>query len=107
MFEGLDLSKLGGAFGDIQSKAKEMQESSAAKSFTAKSGGGMVSVSANGNFEVTDITIDEALLEDKESLQILLIAAINDCLKSVEDNKKNEAMSMLGSLAPSMFGSKS
>lgn len=106
MFEGLDLNKLGAAFGDIQSKAKEMQESSALKIFSAKSGGGMVSVSANGNLEVTDITIDEALLEDKESLQILLIAAINDCLKSVEENKKSEAMSMLGALAPSMFGSK-
>ncbi len=105
MFEGLDLNKLGAAFGDIQSKAKEMQDASAAKIFTAKSGGGMVSVSANGNLEITDITIDEALLEDKESLQILLIAAINDCLKSVEENKKSEAMSMLGAFAP-MFGSK-
>ena len=107
MFEGLDLNKLGAAFGDIQSKAKEMQEGSATKLFTAKSGGGMVSVTANGNFEITDITIDDSLMEDKESLQILVIAAINDCLKSVEENKKSEAMSMLGAFAPSMFGQKS
>ena len=107
MFDGLDLNKLGAAFGDIQSKAKEMQEDSATKLFTAKSGGGMVSVTANGNFEVTDITIDDSLLEDKESLQILVIAAINDCMKSVEENKKNDAMSMLGAFAPSMFGQKS
>ncbi len=107
MFDGLDLNKLGAAFGDIQSKAKEMQEDSATKLFTAKSGGGMVSVTANGNFEVTDITIDDSLMEDKESLQILVIAAINDCMKSVEENKKNDAMSMLGAFAPSMFGQKS
>lgn len=106
MFDGLDLNKLGAAFGDIQAKAKEMQENGASKVFTAKSGGGMVSVSANGNFEVTDITIDDTLLEDKESMQILLIAAINDCLKSVEENKKNDAMSMIGAFAPSMFGQK-
>ena len=106
MLEGLDLSKLGQAFGDIQAKAKEMQDASASKIFTAKSGGGMVSVSANGNSQVIDITIDDALFEDKDSLQILLIAAINDCLKSVEENKKSDAMNMLGAFAPSMFGNK-
>jgi nucleoid-associated protein EbfC len=104
MLEGLDLTKLSQAFGDIQAKAKEMQDASAGKTFSAKSGGGMVSATVNGNSEVVDITIDDALLEDKESLQILVIAAINDCLRSVEENKKGEAMNMLGAFAPSMFG---
>ncbi len=38
----------------------------------------MVKVSANGMGEIIDITIDDSLLEDRESLQILLISAIND-----------------------------
>ena len=47
-----------------------------------------------------DITIDDSLLEDKESLQILLIGTINDALKMVEDNKKSQAMGMFGGLNP-------
>ena len=47
---------------------------------------------------IIDITIDDSLLEDKESLQILLISAINDVFKSVESNRKNMAMGMLGNL---------
>jgi UPF0133 protein ccon26_18480 len=39
------------------------------------------------------------LLEDKESMQILLISAVNDVLKSVEADKKNTASRMLGGLA--------
>ncbi|MEJ2501679.1 MAG: nucleoid-associated protein, partial [Campylobacterales bacterium] len=34
------------------------------------------------------------------SLQILLIAAINDAVKMVEDNKKHSAMGMLGGMNP-------
>ncbi len=99
-----DPSKLGEMFSQIQSKAKELEEQGGNTVFTAKSGGGMVSVGINGNFEVVDITIDDAILEDKESLQILLISALNDALKMVEDNKKNMAMNMLGGFAGGGFG---
>lgn len=102
MFDGLDLSKLGGMLGDVQAKAKEMQEASASKIFTAKSGGGLISVSMSGLPQLVDITIDDSLLEDKESLQILLMAAVNDCMKSVEENRKQEALGMLGGL--NLFG---
>ena len=82
-----------------------MQEDAANKEFTAKSGGGMVSVSMNGNGEVIDITIDDSLLSDKESLQILLISAMNDASKMVEDNKKFATAQMLSGIGG--FGAKS
>ena len=85
---------------ELQSKAKDMEEKSKSINLTAKAGGGMVEVTANGVGEVIDITIDDTLLEDKESLQILLISAINDVNKMVEDNKKSQAMGMLGGLNP-------
>jgi DNA-binding YbaB/EbfC family protein len=88
----------------LQSKAKEMEEQSKSIVLTAKAGGGMVEVSANGVGEIIDITIDDSLLEDKESLQILLISAINDVNKMVEDNRKSQAMGMFGDLNP--FGMK-
>ncbi len=100
MFEGLDMSKMGQMMEQLQSKAKDMEEQSKSITLTAKAGGGMVEVTANGLGEVIDITIDDTLLEDKESLQILLISAINDVNKMVEDNKKSQAMGMLGGLNP-------
>lgn len=98
MFEGMDFSKMGAMFEEAQKKVQELQEEAKNKTFSAKSGGGVVSVSANGDGEVIDVTIDDSLLSDKDALQILLISAINDCLKMVEDNKKHMASQMLGGL---------
>ena len=104
MFEGLDMSKMADMMKDLQSKAKEMEEQSKSVTMTAKAGGGMVEVTANGANEIIDITIDDSLLEDKSSMQILLISAVNDVLKMVEDNKKSQAMGMMGGMNP--FGMK-
>ncbi len=104
MFEGMDMSKMAEMVKDLQSKAKELEEQSKNITMTAKAGGGMVEVTANGANEIIDITIDDSLLEDKSSMQILLISAINDVLKMVEDNKKSQAMGMMGGLNP--FGMK-
>jgi len=98
MFDNVDFSKMGEMFSKVQEEAKKLQEESEAKTFTAKSGGGMVKVSANGKGEVIDIELDDSLLEDKDSMQILLISAINDVLKMVEEEKKLQATNMLGSL---------
>lgn len=98
MFENMDFSKMGEMLQKAQSEAQKMQEESKNKEFTAKSGGGLVKVTANGTGEIIDMDIDESLLEDKESLQILLISAVNDVLKMVEDDKKLAASKMLGSL---------
>lgn len=99
MFEGFDFSKMGQMLEDVQKQAKQMEEESKNKEFGAKSGGGLVSVRANGSGEILDISIDDSLLEDKESMQILLISAVNNVLKSVEADKKNTASRMLGGLA--------
>ncbi|SMC08938.1 YbaB/EbfC family nucleoid-associated protein [Nitratiruptor tergarcus] len=103
MFDKLNLSELGKMFEEIQEKAKKAQEESEKKEFTAKSGGGLVKVTANGKGEIIDISIDDSLLEDKESLEILLISAINDVLKMVEEEKKSMAMNLMN---PDLFGQK-
>ena len=100
MFEGLNLGDMGKMLEEVQAKAQEIQEQAKNVEFTAKAGGGMVQITANGAGEVIDITIDDSLLEDKESLQILLISAMNDANKMVEDNKKSQAMGMMGGMNP-------
>ncbi len=103
MFEGFDLGNMGKMMEQMQEKAKELQEQAKNIQFTAKAGGGLIELTANGAGEVIDLTIDDSLLEDKESLQILLISAMNDVNKMIEDNKKSQAMGMLGGMNP--FGS--
>jgi hypothetical protein len=100
MFEGFDMNKMGKMMEDLQVKAKEMEEQSRNVILTAKAGGGMIEVSANGAGEIIDITMDDSLMGDKESMQILLISAMNDVLKMVEDNKKSQAMGMMGGINP-------
>ncbi|CAA6821575.1 MAG: FIG000557: hypothetical protein co-occurring with RecR [uncultured Sulfurovum sp.] len=96
----MDMSKMADMMKDLQSKATEMEEQSKNISMTAKAGGGMVEVTANGANEITDISIADSLLDDKSSLQILLMSAMNEVLKMVEDNKKSQAMGMMGGINP-------
>ncbi|WP_407381626.1 YbaB/EbfC family nucleoid-associated protein [Helicobacter sp.] len=98
-----DMNNLQNMLGDMQKNIKELEEKSKENVFTAKSGGGLLSVSVNGAGEVVDINIDDSLLDDKDALQILLISALNEAYKNMENNKKSLALNMLGGLNP--FGS--
>lgn len=98
MFDNMDFSQMGKMIEEAGNQAKKIQEESESKEFTAKSGGGLVKVTLNGAGEMIDMSIDDSLLEDKESLQILLISAYNDAHKMVEDDKKHAATQMLGQM---------
>ncbi len=100
MFEGLDLGNMGKMVEEMQEKAKEIQEQAKNVHFTAKAGGGLVELTANGAGEVIDLTIDDSLMDDKAYLQILLMAAMNEANKMAEDNKKSQAMGMKGGMNP-------
>jgi DNA-binding YbaB/EbfC family protein len=93
-----NMGDMGKMLEGMQESAKKLQDELESKTFSAKTGGGMVEVSMNGKGEVIDVTIDDSLMEDKDSLQILLIAAINDVNKMVQQNQQNSAMGMLGGM---------
>ena len=91
MFDNVNLN-------DFFQKLQEQMQEQDNKIYTAKSGGGLVEASVNGKFEVVDVKIDDSLLEDKESLQILLMSAINDAIKMAVEDKKAQALSMFGGM---------
>lgn len=95
MFDGMDFSKMGAMIEEAQKKVKELEEENNKKEFSIKNGGGMIEIKLNGGGEILDINIDDSLLEDKESLQILLISAMNDAIKLIEEQKKSIAANML------------
>ncbi len=93
-----NLGDMGKMLEGMQENAAKLQEELESKTFSVKSGGGLVELTVNGKGEVVDLNIDDELLSDKDSLQILLIGAMNDANKMVQQNQQNSAMGMLGGL---------
>jgi len=95
MFNMGDMSKM---LEGMQENAAKLQEELESKTFSVKTGGGLVELSVNGKGEVIDLLIDDTTLTDKNMLQILLIGAINDANKMVQQNQQQSAMGMLGGM---------
>lgn len=77
----------------MQKKMMKAQDELHEMTFEASVGGGMVTVTANGKKEITDININEEVVdpEDVEMLQDLVLAAMNDVLNQIEE-RTNETM---------------
>ncbi|MDD7600597.1 MAG: YbaB/EbfC family nucleoid-associated protein [Campylobacter sp.] len=96
MFKNMDLSKMSEMISSVKEKVEAYESEVANKIYEAKAGGGMISVKINGNSEIQDIDIDDELLSDKQSLQILLISAINDAITLANEEKKKGAAQAFG-----------
>jgi len=101
-----NMGEMGKMLEGMQENAEKLKSEMASKTYTVKSGGGLVVLSVNGNGEVVDLMIDETTLTDKDMLQILLIGAINDANKMVQQNQQQSAMSMLGGMNNPFGGAK-
>ncbi|GGD02884.1 hypothetical protein N780_15245 [Pontibacillus chungwhensis BH030062] len=90
----------------MQKKMMKAQEELHEMSFEATAGGGVVKVVANGKKEITDVEIQEDVVDpdDVDMLQDLILAATNDVLKQVDD-KTNDTMGQFtkGMNMPGMF----
>lgn len=79
----------------VQEELQKAQQKLADEEVTGESGGGMVRVVMNGKHEVRRVEIDPSLMEDdKEMLEDLMAAAVNDAVHRVAD-KMQESMSGL------------
>ena len=79
----------------VQENMKKAQEAIAALEVEGQSGAGMVKVLMTGRHDVKRVTIDPSLLaEDKDMLEDLVAAAINDAVRKV-DAASQEKMSGL------------
>ena len=83
--------------GDLMKQAQQMQENMqkaqeelANTELEGQAGAGMVKVVMTGRYDVRRVRIDDMVLgEDKEVLEDLLAAAVNDAVKKVEANNQN------------------
>lgn len=73
----------------LQEQMQKAQEKLANAEVTGESGAGLVKIVMTGRHDVKRVTIDPSLLkEDKEILEDLLAAAVNDAVRRVEENNR-------------------
>ena len=68
----------------MQENMKKMQEQLASVEVEGQSGAGMVKVLMTCKHDVRRVSIDDSVMDDKEMLEDLLAAAVNDAVRRVE-----------------------
>jgi DNA-binding YbaB/EbfC family protein len=95
-----------GGIGNIMKQAQQMQASMqraqaeiASLEVTGESGGGMVKVTLTGKHEAKRVTIDPSLLgDDKDMLEDLVAAAINDAVHKVEETTQSKMSGLMSGM---------
>lgn len=96
-----------GGLGNLMKQAQKMQEDMAraqqelaSMEVTGQSGGGLVSVVMTGKHEVRRVSIDPSLLEDdRDMLEDLVAAAINDAVHRVEETTRERMASLTSGMS--------
>ncbi|NLF55528.1 MAG: YbaB/EbfC family nucleoid-associated protein [Thauera phenolivorans] len=68
----------------MQENMKKMQDQLATVEVEGQSGAGMVKVQMTCKYDVRRVSIDESVMDDKEMLEDLVAAAVNDAVRKVE-----------------------
>lgn len=83
---------------EMQAKLQKAQEALATMEVTGESGGGMVKVVMNGRHDARRVSIDASLLGEREMLEDLITAAINDAERKVEAQARDHLAGLTGGL---------
>ncbi|MBR5448741.1 MAG: YbaB/EbfC family nucleoid-associated protein [Clostridia bacterium] len=90
---------------DMQIKQAELE----AKEYDVSAGGGVIDVKINGKREILSVKLAEEIVDpdDIETLEDLIIAAINEAIKTVDADAAEEMAKITGSMGipgmPGMF----
>ena len=84
----------------MQEKVSAAQDAVEAEEFTASVGGGVVEAKVNGKKEVVAVTIKPEAVdpEDVEMLQDMIVAAVNEALRSAETDMADSMRQITGGL---------
>jgi DNA-binding YbaB/EbfC family protein len=95
-----DMNKLMQQAAQMQEQLQRMQDEAKGETAEASAGGGMVKVTANGAGEVLSITISPEAIDpnDPEGLADLVLAGVNEALRSAHAAVEAKAQQMAGEL---------
>ena len=84
----------------MQQELLRMQQEQESKTYTAASGGGMVSATVNGKHELLNLEIKPEAVdpEDVEMLCDLVMTAVNDALRQCEETTNREMQKLTGGM---------
>jgi DNA-binding YbaB/EbfC family protein len=84
----------------MQSQLEKIQDQLSGMSVTATSGGGMVTVEADGKGQITRVRIDPSVVNgaDVEMLEDLVLVAVRDAQQKAADLAKREMSKLTGGL---------
>lgn len=82
----------------MQTKLADLQNQLASTEFTGQAGGGAVQVTLTGKHEARKIQIDASVMDDKDMLEDLLMAALNDANKKIDEQTSGETGKMMGGM---------
>ena len=84
----------------MQQEMLRMQEEMENKTFSATTGGGMVTATVNGKHEVLDLKINPVAVDpdDVEMLQDMVIAAVNEAMRAADTDSAQNMSRLTGGL---------
>ncbi|MDO4547911.1 MAG: YbaB/EbfC family nucleoid-associated protein [Clostridia bacterium] len=106
MMGGGNLQQLARQAQKLQENMQKIQEELEQREFEAQAGGGVVSARVNGKKELLGISIKpEAVdVDDLEMLEDLIMAAVNEAIKTAEDTTQREMSKVTGGMnVPGLF----
>ena len=90
----------------VQQMQAQMQQRMAELRVEGSAGGGMVKATMNGNKELLSVTIDKEAVDpnDVEMLQDLVVAAVNEASRKVDEEMQGQIGAMTGGMKiPGLF----
>ena len=106
MMGGANMQQLARQAQKLQQQMTKMQEELDACEFEATSGGGMVTAKVNGKREVLSISIKPEAVDpdDVEMLEDMVMAAVNEALRSAAETVEREMGKLTGGMGmPGLF----
>ena len=84
----------------LQQEMLRLQQEQESKTFTAKAGGGMVAATVNGKHELVNIEINPEAVDpdDVEMLQDMIIAAVNEAMRTADSEAANNMSRLTGGM---------
>jgi nucleoid-associated protein EbfC len=97
---GMDMNKMLQQVQDMQAQMARAQAELARETVEASAGGGMVTVKATGALEITEIKISPEAIDpdDPELLADMVLAAVNEALRSAQSLAESKLGSAMGGL---------
>lgn len=82
----------------VQEDLKKAQAEMADMEITGEAGGGLVRILMNGQYEVRKVTIDPDIGDDREMIEDLVAAAVNDAVNRIQSAMQERMSGLTGGM---------